>query len=331
MQPTHRIAMVGTVAAVLTLTACADESTPTAPAALSPTSAAVVRNDDAEAVGYSEALSELNRQLAASSRNVAVARAELLVSENAAAQSPRIILANDRTKALSSKWVPRDIRRLSTSADLSYVVFKPLAAAPVGGNAELAIDQAAATWNSASCSNLRVNKAPYAGQLPPSFLLTGGVFPPADINHVGFVPPAVIDQAFGKVGASANVIGVTFTFTFIVVGPNGPVLDPSGNPIPTDVDGDGRQDTAFKEIWFNNALAYSQSGTPGFIDIETAVLHEHGHAIERSHFGKIAGNLKTLKLQVSPRAVMNAAYVGPIRQLAGTDVAGLCGDFANWR
>ena len=130
--------------------------------------------------------------------------------------------------------------------------------------------------------------------------------------------------------SSTNTVGVTVTFSFIQVGPNGqPILDSNGNTIPTDIDRDGRFDTAFKEIWFNDALPYSTNGAAGSIDIESAALHEVGHAFELGHFGKIAGDPKTGKLHVSPRAVMNAAIVGVQRTLLGTDKAAFCGTYAN--
>ena len=81
-----------------------------------------------------------------------------------------------------------------------------------------------------------------------------------------------------------------------------------------------------------NAADYDASandGAAGAIDIESVALHEHGHALELGHFGKIAGDPKTGKLHVSPRAVINAAHVGPLRSLLGTDKAAFCGTYAN--
>jgi hypothetical protein len=100
--------------------------------------------------------------------------------------------------------------------------------------------------------------------------------------------------------------------------------------MPTDIDRDGRGDTAFAEVWFNDALKYSTTGAAGRIDIESAALHEHGHALGLGHFGKIAGDPKTGKLHVSPRAVMNAIILGVQRSPLGTDNAALCGNYAGW-
>jgi hypothetical protein len=83
-------------------------------------------------------------------------------------------------------------------------------------------------------------------------------------------------------------------------------------------------------VWFNDALQYSSTGAAGRIDIESAALHEHGHALELGHFGKITGDPKTGKLQASPRAVMNAVLLGTQRSPLGTDNGALCGNYASW-
>ena len=324
MRPDRR-ALVCAAFGALALAACRDE--PTAPAILPPRHAsfAVANMDEA---GVSDYLASAN--LAAAKRGVVITRAELLITAEAPAKTPRLIFANDRTLRLPTQWVPRDLRRLSTDATLSYVVFSPLAISATGGPAEAAFDASIATWNGVSCSNLVVRKRTPSPALPPSFILFG-LFPPADINDVGFVPGGVFDAVFGA-GASQFTVAVTITFAFIQVGPNGqPILDPNGNPIPTDINRDGRFDTAFKEIWFNDALAYSTVGAPGRIDIQTAALHEHGHAVELGHFGKIVGDPKTGKLLVSPRAVMNAVLLGTLRTPLGSDNAGICGNFGSWQ
>jgi len=313
MKRFDRRALAGVV--LLACVACTDS---TAPARVAPNPNLAVGGDNDDLAGVSDVVAMVNRQ--AASTGVAIARGELLLSENAPAQTPRIIFANDRQLRFDTRWVSRDIRRLATTSALTYGVFSPLANATVGGAAEAAFDRTFATWNAVTCSRMQVNKV--AIDRFPSFILGGGLFPPADINDVGFIPGTFFDQFLGT-GASQFVVGVTWTFTFIE-------LDPNGNIVPTDIDRDGRADTAFKEVWFNDAIAYSNSGAPGFIDIESAALHEHGHALELGHFGKIAGDLKTLKLHVSPRAVMNAVLLGVLRSPVGSDNAALCGNFGSW-
>lgn len=316
--------VLATVLVAIALVACSDA--PTTPAATPPTGVRLAVSDNMDEVGTSDYLAAVNRRSA--QRGVIVTRAELLTTSSAPVKTPRIIFANDRTLRLPTMWVPRDLRRLATDATLTYVVFSPFAFSATGGPAEAAFDRSIATWNAVSCSKLAVRKRTPSPATPPSFIVFG-VFPPADINYVGFVPGSIFDLVFGA-GASEFTVGVTVTFSFIQVDNNGnPILDPNGNFIPTDINRDGRFDTAFKEIWFNDALPYSTVGAPGTIDIETAALHEHGHALELNHFGKIALDPKTLKLHVSPRAVMNAAVLGTLRSPLGTDNAALCGDFGS--
>lgn len=323
-----RRALAGVALTVLACLACTDE--PTAPAAGAPRAPSPsVSSPNDDAVGLSDYLANTNRQASAAGSRVAASRAELLVSSDAPLRAPRIVFANDRTLRFDSRWVPRDIRRLATDATISYGVFTPFANATVGGPSEAAFDASFATWSAVNCSKLTIRKRTLsAGQLP-SFLLTG-LFPPADINDVGFLPGALFDLVFGT-GSSQFTIAVTITFVFIQVGANGqPILDANGNTIPTDVDGDGRSDTAFKEVWFNDALQYSTTGAAGRIDIESAALHEHGHALELGHYGKIVGDPNTGKLHVSPRAVMNAVDLGVQRSTLGTDNAAICGNYASW-
>ncbi len=318
-----RRAFAGVALLSLASVACTDP--PTAPARVGASNLSFAVGE-AEETGVSGYLAAANARAARA--GVMVTHAELLQTSDAAVKTPRLIFANDRQLRLPTGWVARDLRRLSTDATLSYAVFAPFATATVGGPATAAFDAAFATWNNANCSKLVINKRALGPSQFPSFLLTG-LFPPADINAVGFLPGALFDQAFGA-GSSATMVAVTVTFSFIQVGPNGvPLLDANGNTIPTDIDGDGRFDTAFKEIWFNDALEFSTNGAPGTIDIESAALHEFGHALELGHFGKIAGDPKTGKLHVSPRAVMNAVNLGVQRTLLGTDKAAFCGTYAN--
>jgi hypothetical protein len=312
--------------AACVLTACADATT--APRTM-PDKPSLAVDAEVEPSMISGYLVTLNDRLAAAGANVVATEAELLVSASASAKTPRIVFANDRALRLATRWVPRDLRRLATDATLTYSVFSPFANASVGGPAEAAFDAGFATWNSVSCSKLVVRKkALIPGQFP-SFIFTG-LFPPADINMVGFLPGAIFDQVFGPI-AGPVTIGVTITFAFIEVGPNGPVLDENGNPILSDIDGDGRFDTAFAEIWFNDSHQYATNGTPNRIDMESVALHEQGHALELAHFGKLALDPKTGKLHVSPRALMNAAYLGIQRAPLGTDNAAYCGNYASWQ
>jgi hypothetical protein len=328
----YRRPLLGVAASILVLAGCADQATAPAAAAhpIPQSPSPSIAEDAQQPVGYSAYLADVNRRIIALGGRAVIARAELLMTPSASANSPRVVFADNHNLRLDSRWVFGDLRRLVTDGELKYGVFAPLARATVGGPAEASFDATFATWNAVSCSNIRVRKIPLNPARFPSAILNPGIFPPADIVDVGFLPASLLDAVLGP-GASQAVVGVTFTVVFIEVDQNGiPIRDPAGNLIPTDIDRDGRFDTAYKEVWFNDGLAYSTNGTPGTIDIETAALLEHGHALELDHFGTIFGNLKTLKLQVSPRAVMNAVVLGTLREPLGTDEAALCGNYASW-
>ena len=95
----------------------------------------------------------------------------------------------------------------------------------------------------------------------------GDVFA-ADIYTLGFLPGIYFDLVLGP-GASESVLGVTFTFVF-------GDFDAQGNFTPSDVDNNGREDTALKEVWYNDAFTWTTTNTTD-IDIQTVALHENGH------------------------------------------------------
>jgi hypothetical protein len=285
---------------------------------------ALSRSAAVEAGPVSVQLARINDSLAALGLNIAVQKAEYILAPTAPVPaSGQIVFANDRAKQLTSRWVPGDARRLADGDRITYMNFTPFMAANGAGNAEGAIDASFETWDASKCTTLDVVKRAWNGGNPSAILgITGipavSVFS-ADIVTMGFLPGFIFDAVLGP-GASANVLGVTFTFVF---------LESAGGP-ESDIDGDGRTDTALKEVWYNDAFDWTLSGLGNDIDVETVALHENGHAFELGHFGKIFGTLSNLRLHVSPRAVMNAAILGTLRSPKGTDNAGFCGNFAGW-
>jgi len=266
-------------------------------------------------------LHALNQRLALEGAPYAVARVELSLAPNANPASPGVVFALDRTLRLTSRWVPGDARRLADGSNITYASFAPLMVANGAGPVSAAADAAFSTWNVVSCSNLPLVRRTLAPNVFPGalFALPGFVNDPlaADVATIGFLPGAFFDLFLGP-GASTEVLGVTFTFVFI-----------DGNGDPTDIDFDGRDDTALKEIWYNNTFEWSTTGG-GDADVETTMLHEDGHALELDHFGRVAVNTKTGQLIVSPRAVMNRFILGVLRTPLGTDVGGYCGNFSSW-
>ena len=115
---------------------------------------------------------------------------------------------------------------------------------------------------------------------------------------------------------AGGILGVTFTFVFVDV--NG----------PTDVDSNGRLDTAFREIYYDPSFSWADDGVTN-IDVESVAVHEIGHGLSQGHFGKV-GLKNDGSLKASLRTVMNAPYASPFRALTGTDNGGHRSNWAQW-
>ena len=238
------------------------------------------------------------------------------IAPNDADEAGTTVIAKDvGNKQLTFDFVPFDARRAPWSGptggpddDITYAVdtFAPQASNLPLAVSEAAIDRAMGTWDAAQCSDLPITKIP----LPPGVDVgaAAGGFIVGDINHGGWL------------GLPPGVLGVTITFGFCA--PCAPT------PVFTDIDGNGKGDTAFRDIFYSSGFFWADDGVSNF-DVETVALHEAGHGLSQAHFGSIQiknnGNV-----QASPRAVMNAIYLGPFRNLAGTDNGGHCSNWAQW-
>lgn len=238
-------------------------------------------------------------------------------------------------KRLSHDFVPNDPRRAAAtggwSADPNQITWAidPVDGATFNGvdaaTTSAEIRDAMGTWAGLSCSGAGLAEVASPVDLGIiAFLngLGGSPFVVADIHHAGW-----LEVEFG-----GGTIAATFTFVWI---------DGAGNP--TDIDGDGRDDTAFREIYYD---AVCQACTPvnfwnweiddgldepGFeIDIESIVLHESGHGLSMGHFGKGFVTMSNNILHQTSNSVMAAAYAGPRTDLQGSDKAGHCNDWGSW-
>lgn len=266
----------------------------------------------------------VNTALAAEGHdNVQLAVVEWITAGDEMGQT---VYFNDRgNKQLDAHWVPNDPRN-----DIGFGLGTALAWGidGVGVTADaspdtqfLAIMAAMQTWEDQNCSFIPLvdlGLSPYDYGFVEFLLGFGGTpffFP--FLTHAGFVPEAFWETL--EPGASEFILGATFTFIWID-GPGGP---------PTDIDNNGKADTAFREIYYNDAFRWGD-GTGGTIDIETVALHEAGHGLSQAHFGKLFRTDKNGKFHFAPRSVMNAGYTGVQRSLVGTDKGGHCSIWGSW-
>src|SRR5690606_14657301 len=129
----------------------------------------------------------------------------------------------------------------------------------------------------------------------------------ADLTQVGFLGVSAMFPP------GTSTLGVTYTLFW---------SDAAGNL--TDIDGNGKIDIAFREIYYNDQYEWADNGVEGtqpsgvrFFDFPTVAIHEAGHGVSSAHFGSIG--VKDGFLFAKPRAVMNAIYGGTLRQLTGRD------------
>ena len=256
----------------------------------------------------------MNEQLAEMGMDVRVEYAEYITGSEGP-EFGQTIYANHRgNKQLSADWVPGDPRRYGVNEILWTTDQVDMTSdVPDVGDVNAAIGRAMKTWQDVQCSTIPLVEVPDYGydwgyvQYLLGFGGTPGWF--ADFTEAGWLPGGFFDAI--EPGGSGYILGATFTFVWT----------------NSDMDGNGKSDVAFREVYYNDAFYWSVVG-PG-IDIETVVLHEAGHGLSQAHFGKIfqSGNGK---VHFSPRAVMNAAYSGVQRELTGTDVGGHCSIWGSW-
>jgi hypothetical protein len=285
---------------------------------------------------YSPELDQIRQRLAASGvTNVQLATAEISVAADSAGwQGATTLYANDRTHTLPEAFVPRDPRR-GGRADITYIVDQSNESA-VSRTAtnpqffltktqlEPELDASMLRWqNQPTCGAPAVTKVAYTGADPD--LIDGIVLedasrigtPFADITQAGWLSRTFFDKLAPN--GSHFILGATFTFVFT-----------NDKGVPTDIDRDGRQDVAFREIYYNAGGFYwtTDATFTGGVDVQSVATHESGHAYGLGHFGSVFTDNRGV-LHYAPRAVMNAVYASSFRDLTGTDDASFCQLWAN--
>lgn len=273
-------------------------------------------------------LAEANVELAR--HGLAILKAEY-VTASSSGQMGVVLFANDRgNKQLEHDFVPFDPRR-GGRTNITYVVDAFDGATTNGltaGDTEDAISRAMSTWDAVTCSDLSMTQnttTPFDIGIVQSILGFGGFdafVPWADVIHAGWLPGGFFDLI--EPDGSTFILGITFTIVFV---------NPDGTG--TDIDGNGKTDVGFREIYYNDAFPWGIDSSeldpvdPAF-DVETVALHEAGHGLSQAHFGRIFGTLANLKLHFAPQAVMNASVFGQKQSLLGSDNGGHCSNWANW-
>jgi hypothetical protein len=256
-------------------------------------------------------MSQINAGLAAKSYRVD--RAEYITLGEAGAIGKTVFFKDRGNKQLDSHYVPRDPRR-GGRTNITYIVDQTEGAVDglTVAQTTAAISRAMTTWNNVNCSTIPITKLPDVPGVDLGVAefengLGGAPSAAADITHAGWVPAGILPP---------NVVAITFAFMFV---------DASENP--TDIDKNNKIDTAFSEIYYNDAFAWKINGD---IDVETVALHESGHGLSQGHFGAEFSIDSNGKIHFSPRAVMNAAYSGIQQSIAATDNAGHCSTWERW-
>ncbi|MEZ4585067.1 MAG: hypothetical protein R2909_01540 [Gemmatimonadales bacterium] len=264
-------------------------------------------------------MDQVNLGLEMQGADYRVAMAEYITVADANEAGATIVARDLGNKQLTADFVPGDARRTwsgppaAGSDDITYAIDQ-VDAATIGGGlspAETngAIQRAMGTWDAMACSDLPL-------QQTDDFGLDLGIV--AFQNGLGGASPYIVADVmhagFTDINFSGGTLGVTFTFIFTSDGQ------------PTDVDGNGKADVAFREIYYDPSWVWQIGGN---IDVESVAVHEAGHGLSQAHFGNIMvkndGSVKA-----SPRAVMNALYTGVQQGLLGTDNGGHCSNWANW-
>jgi hypothetical protein len=241
----------------------------------------------------------------------------------------------DRVHAQDFRWVPNDPRRLAQGDDITYLIATNRSTTESGLTAAQttnAIERAFATWGAnASLDKVDLVKRAYSGRDDVTiydeltadgkfddFRGQAGNFLVADIVNAGWLPRAYF-EAVGGPGGGRGILAFSVSFIFT-----------NDDGTPTDINGDGRLDTALNEVYYNNTFGDPKAPdnrserpwgidiAPPGIDVETVALHENGHSLGLGHFGP------------PPDAVLNPVYAGIRQDPLAPDESGMQAVWSSW-
>ena len=248
----------------------------------------------------------------------AVQSAEYLTSAESGRVGRTVFFRNVGNKQLTEDFIPG--LSLDSTDAISYYIDenRPSADLDVASSSE-AIARAMRTWDNVRCSDLGIFRVPSQRSIETGFVSAlfgfGGSFDyVADVVHAGWLPAAFFDLIAEDGGA--YILAVTFTIIFT-----------DDNGAPTDLDNNGKDDVAWREIYYNDAFSWADGA---HYDVETVALHETGHGLSQGHFGTAFADAGGGKIHFSPRAVMNAAYSGIQTTIHATDNGGHCSNWSDW-
>lgn len=250
-----------------------------------------------------------NATLEASAAGYRLEYAELLASDEAGVT---VFFNNRGNKQIPAHFIPGDPLR-GGGTNITYTIDQTEGTVDALSQAQTnaAIGRAMSTWDNVTCSTIPIDAVGNPGtDIGVVEFLNGLGGSPvwyADITHAGWLPGGIL---------APSTIAVTFTFVW---------TDAFGTP--TDLDGNGKADVAFREILYNDAFTWQIDAN---IDVETVALHEAGHGLSQGHFGKAFATSSNGKVHFAPQAVMNAGYSGIQQTIDQTDNAGHCSIWGSW-
>jgi hypothetical protein len=246
----------------------------------------------------------------------------------------------------SYQWVENDPRRHAAEGTTLYYRIDETEPPPgiSFADTEAAIEAAVDTFGREACAqNFRLVRVDEGlnedlGVIQNRLGYGGSTTPRADITFAGWVPAsffpdAGVGQAFG-VALPIVWDASDDSFAYGVE-----VWDPSRAFV--DANGDGKHDMFATEVYFSYDWQYvldnpELANTLFYIDVQTIVTHELGHALGMDHFGASTvvlddgGNFIDILVNQNSSPLMNTNSYLQKRELSGSDRGSFCGIYGNW-